>query len=102
MQLKSEVPLEHLAARYSDDDEEQQPAAGEQPGSAAARPQGAATPPPPAPATRVAEQLSGDGSEDEDSWEDDDWDSESEELASALEWADLREGATTAPRLVVF
>ena len=36
--------------------------------------------------------LEGDDDWDDEDEEDEDWDSEDEELASALEWADLREG----------
>ena len=97
-----EQTLQELEARYGDSDSEgeepQQRPAGQ---SAQGGPQQApATPPAAAPPAGAGAQAdgaaaaagSGSGSEEWDE-EDEDWDSEDEELASALEWADLREGA---------
>lgn len=96
-----ELPLQELAARYDDSDSEGE-AAHPRPAAQSAQggPQQQPPTPPPAappagagaPADGAAAGGSGSGSEDWDE-EDEDWDSEDEELASALEWADLREGA---------
>ena len=96
-----ELPLQELAARYGDSDSEGEvpqrgPSAQEAQGGTQQPP---ATPPAAAPPAgagaqddSAAAQGSGSGSEEWDE-DDEDWDSEDEELASALEWADLREGA---------
>ena len=97
--MATEVPLEALAARYSDSEDEGE---GRQHG---AEPQAAVPTPPPVPAAAGAgappgaAEASGSGSEDWD--EEEDWDSEDEELASALEWADLREGGGGSGRCLM-
>jgi RIO kinase 1 len=101
-QAMQEVPLEHLAARYSDSEGEEEGAKPEQQSNHAVAQQAAvgAALPPPAGATAAADAatpasslVEASGSEEgEEDWEDEDWDSEDDDLASALEWADLREG----------
>jgi hypothetical protein len=96
MALDSEVPLAHLASRYGDSEDEQEaqvqlaetpvPQTGVGP-----LPQGAAAAEA-APGEAAAAELSASEGAEEDWDEEEDWDSEDEELASAMEWADLREG----------
>jgi hypothetical protein len=106
MQAMQEVPLEHLAARYSDSEGEEEGAKPEQQPDHAAAQQaavGAAAPPPAGAATAAdaaaaaSSPVEASGSEEgEEDWEDEDWYSEDDDLASALEWADLREGGHEA------
>ena len=97
--LAAELPLQELAARYDDSDSEVE-APQQRPAAQGAAQQPPATPPaaaPPGAGARgdgAAAGPSGSGSEEwDEEEEEEDWDSEDEELASALEWADLREGA---------
>lgn len=91
-----EVPLESLAARYSDSEDEEKVVAKQHDH----RQQEAVPTPPPvatAPPAVAPEAISGSAGEEED-WEEveeeeEEWDSEDDDLASALEWADLRDGA---------
>lgn len=102
--MQCEAPLEELAARYDDESEEE---AG--PGVYGQRQQGAVPPAaPPAEAAAAGGAAPADGAaaliaaatagqEEDEEWgeeedEEGDWDSGDEELASAMEWADLREG----------
>ncbi|KAL4859577.1 Serine/threonine-protein kinase RIO1 [Chlorella vulgaris] len=86
-----EVPLESLAARYSDSEDEEKVVAKQHDH----RQQEAVPTPPPvatAPPAVAPEAISGSAGEEED-WEEEEeeWDSEDDDLASALEWADLRD-----------
>ena len=86
--MQQEVPLEALAARYGSGDEEQQPSDAPKLTVRVKLPEGEAAAAAAAPAQAAAEASDGSYGEEEDS---DDYDTD-EELASALEWADLREG----------
>lgn len=95
-----EVPLEALASRYADDSDEEgvAPVRQQPPQEAPAAGDTAATAAAAAPAASDAaaqpEQAAGGSGEEwsEEDDEEDDWDSDDDDLASALEWADLREG----------
>lgn len=98
-----EAPLAALAARYSDDEGEEVDRATSGPPEAVQTPPAApgAGAPAAAAATAAAEAQPASGS-DGDGWgdeeeDDEDWDSDDDDLASALEWADLREGAPCQP-----
>lgn len=102
--MQCEAPLAELAARYDEDSEEETapaaaqrhqqdavPAAAPLPEAAAAG--GAA--PADAAAALIAAATAGQAEDDEwgdEEEEEGDWDSGDDELASAMEWADLREG----------
>ncbi|PSC75250.1 serine threonine-kinase RIO1-like [Micractinium conductrix] len=94
-----EVPLEALASRYADDSDEEgvAPVRQQPPQEAPAAGDTAATAAAAAPAASDAaaqpEQAAGGSGEEwsEEDDEEDDWDSDDDDLASALEWADLRE-----------
>lgn len=102
--MQCEAPLAELAARYDDDSEEEAVTKASQ-----SQPQGVVAPTAPladaaaasggAPADAAAALIAAAtaGQDEDEEWgedeeEDGDWDSGDEDLASAMEWADLREG----------
>ncbi|KAL4430675.1 hypothetical protein ABPG75_005931 [Micractinium tetrahymenae] len=102
--MQCEVPLAELAARYDDDSEEeavqgvsrhQQQAAAPPaaPRAEAVAAAGGGAAPADAAAALIAAATA--GQEEDEDWgeeeEEEEWDSADEELASAMEWADLRE-----------
>jgi len=102
MGAPSEPSLQELAAKFADSDEEtldtnETDPVVAKPGHANEQvASGDAGDPSQAKASLTGDGLEQFGDSEDDEDEEEDWDSEDEELASAMEWADLRDGEEVA------